>query len=81
MEAANLEPPSEEEFEAFTAEIAGEVRDTIREGWTIFQLIADHNIGSANCLLLQEPITKGLNFRFTKKTTDYQLEGELQYTS
>lgn len=43
-------------------------------------MLQSYNIDSANCLLfLQEPATKELNFRFTKKTTDYWLEDELKY--
>jgi hypothetical protein len=81
VESANLESPTEGELNTLAAQIEEDVRQTIRDGWTIFQLIADHNIGPANCLLfLQEPATKELNFRFTKKTTDYRLQGELNYT-
>jgi hypothetical protein len=73
--------PSETEISALSVKVADAVRKTIREGWSIFQLTPDHNIGTAQCLLTFDgPETRNLDFRFVKKTTDYQLEGELAYT-
>jgi hypothetical protein len=73
--------PSEHEIRDLSVKVADAVRRTIREGWTIFQLTPDHTIGTAQCLLTFEgPENRNLDFRFVKKTTDYQLEGELAYT-
>jgi hypothetical protein len=73
--------PSETEIRDLSVRVADTVRRTIREGWTLFQLVPDDNIGSAQCLLTFDgPETRPLDFRFVKKTSDYQLEGELVYT-
>jgi hypothetical protein len=73
--------PSETLLRDLSVKVADAVRRTIREGWSIFQLTPDHNIGTAQCLLTFDgPETRDLDFRFVKKTTDYQLEGELAYT-
>jgi hypothetical protein len=73
--------PSESEIRDLSVRVADAVRRTVREGWTIFQLVPDDNIGSAQCLLTFDgPETRALDFRFVKKTTDYQLKGELAYT-
>lgn len=78
---AEIEVPSAAELDTLEGELKDKVRSTIKDGWSVFQMVPDHNIGSANCVLtLDGPRTQPLDFRFTKKTTDYELEGELKYT-
>lgn len=76
-----VDGPSEDEIRELSAKVADAVRATIKDGWSVFQLVPDHNIGSAECLLtMNGPTSRDLNFRFVKKTTDYQLTGKLTYT-
>jgi len=82
IDAGNLEAPSDTEVEALGAAIRDDIRTTIREGWTVFQLIPDHVIGQANCVVaLTDTVTHALDLRFTKPSTDYQLQGELEFTA
>jgi hypothetical protein len=73
--------PSEAEIRDLSVLVADAVRRRVRDGWTVFRLVPDDNIGSAQCLLTFDgPETRRLDFRFVKETTDYQLTGELAYT-
>jgi hypothetical protein len=81
VESGNLTAPSDAEIDKLKDEIEDEVRRTIKEGWTIFQLLPDHFIGSADRIrMLSQSVTEALNFRFIKGSTDYQLQGELKFT-
>ncbi|HEY3142110.1 MAG TPA: hypothetical protein VGJ86_13325 [Acidimicrobiales bacterium] len=80
IDAGNLETPSAGDLAELRTQISEDVRDTIREGWTVFQLLPDHEIGEANTVLSFDGAkTQPLNFRFTKRSTDYQLEGEMKF--
>jgi len=73
---------NEAEIAGLTLTVEQEVRNTIKAGWTIFQLVHDHQIGSDFELLsLDDDLSRDLDFRFVKGKTDYELDGRLTYTA
>jgi hypothetical protein len=73
---------NEAEIAGLTLTVEQEVRKTIKAGWTIFQLVHDHQIGSDFELLsLDGALSQDLDFRFINGTTDYELDGRLTYTA
>jgi hypothetical protein len=73
--------PTEDQMRDLRADIEAEVRDTIKSGWSVFQMVPDHNIATKyRMVLLEEPFEECLDWRFIKKSTDYNLEGDLAYT-
>jgi hypothetical protein len=83
LESPNaLEPLSEDDLVALKAGIEADVRSTIKDGWTIFQLLPDHEIGSGEAVEFYDASSsQALSFRFKKGSTDYQLEGTMSYTA
>lgn len=80
IEAGNLGTPTSGDLTTLKGQIEAEVRETIKDGWTVFQLVPDHVIGSAQCVLtLDDATTRDLDFRFVKGSTDYQLRGQLKF--
>lgn len=76
----NLETPDPKDLTALTAQIKEDVKDTIKHGWTVFQLVPDHVIGVNQCVLTFNGARElPLDLRFTKGSTDYQLEGEMKF--
>jgi hypothetical protein len=72
--------PSDSDIAALEDAIDARVRQTIKEGWTILQPIADHFIGSDHVVLdLTSSHSERLDLRFRKGSTDYELEGFLKY--
>ena len=78
------------ELAGLTLTVEQKVRDTIKAGWTIFQLVHDHQIGSAfEVVSLDDDHAQDLDFRFKKKkdnkkqtvTVDYELDGRLSYST
>lgn len=77
---AEIDVPTAAELDRLGSDLRDKVRSTVEEGWTVFQLVPDHYIGSANCVLSLDGKThQPLNFRFARKTTDYELDGGLTY--
>lgn len=71
---------SDAQMNALRADVDAQVRATIKDGWSVFQLVHDHNIGQAQTVLsLEEPFEQCLDYRFTSGSTDYNLEGDLSY--
>ena len=65
---------------ALQADVEAKIRATIRSGWSVFQLVHDHNIGQEYTVVtLDEPFEECLDYRFTKGSTVYDLEGDMAY--
>jgi hypothetical protein len=73
--------PSAADMADLQADVEATVRDTIRAGWSVFQLVPDHVIGTKYALFnLDGPFEDCLDFRFVKGSTDYSLRADLAYT-
>jgi hypothetical protein len=81
--------PSSDQIAELRADVDAKIRATIRAGWSVFQLVHDHNIGLAYTLvsleeqpdevLKEHPYEECLDYRFRKGATDYNLEADLFY--
>lgn len=72
--------PTDADQAAWGAEVAAAVKQTIKAGWTVFQLIPDNNIGSASWFNTYDGSSShSLDFRFVHNTTDYELKGTIAY--
>lgn len=77
----DLDAPTQAEIDKLSDQIQDDVRATIKENWSIFQLIHDHYIGSANCIpSIDGDLSLPIDFRFKTGSTDYELNGEFKYT-
>jgi hypothetical protein len=76
---------SDAQMAEIKAEVEAKVRATIKEGWSVFQLVHDHLIGFAKTVVsleevtVDEPFEQCLDYRFIEGSTDYNLEGDMSY--
>jgi hypothetical protein len=76
---------SDAQMKDLEADVEARVRATIKEGWSVFQLVHDHLIGLDKTVVtleevtLEEPFEQCLDYRFISGSTDYNLEGDMSY--
>jgi hypothetical protein len=71
---------SDDQMNDLKADVDAKVRATIKDGWSVFQLVPDHNIGQSQTVVaLDEPFERCLDYRFISGSTDYNLEADMSY--
>jgi hypothetical protein len=71
---------SDAQIDALQDDIDAKVRATIKDGWSVFQAVPDHNIGvNLTTVALGDPFEQCLDYRFIKGSTDYNLEADMSY--
>jgi hypothetical protein len=72
--------PTDAQMTKLRSKVETAVRNTMKDNWTVCQLIPDNNIGTAYTFLsLDEDVHQFLTYRFVKGSTDYELRGDLTY--
>jgi hypothetical protein len=71
---------SDDQLSALQDDVDAKVRATIKDGWSVFQAVHDHNIGlNLTTVSLEDPFEQCLDYRFIEGSTDYNLEADMSY--